>query len=114
MYCMKCGKEIKENQVFCDACLVIMGKYPVKPGVYIQLPQRPASTAGKPVSRKRILSPEEQLQRLRRRVKRLVLALVCCILALGLAVTMLAHTVSQQKANAAIGKNYSTVGSSDS
>ena len=41
MYCMKCGKEVKENQVFCDACLVIMEKYPVKPGTHIQLPHRP-------------------------------------------------------------------------
>ena len=114
MYCMKCGKEIKENQVFCEACLTIMNKYPVKPGVYIQIPQRPVSTAGKPVSRKRIFSQEEQLVRLRRRVKRLTLALVCCILALGLTVSFLVHTISEQKSNAAIGKNYNTVAETDS
>ena len=113
MYCMKCGKEIKENQVFCEACLVIMDKYPVKPGVHIQLPQRPVSTAGKPVSRKRILSSEEQIQRLRRRSRRLGLALVCCLLALGLTVTMLVHTVAEQKAMASIGKNYNTVGDAE-
>ena len=114
MYCMKCGKEIKENQVFCEACLTIMRKYPVKPGVYIQIPQRPVSTAGKPVSRKRIFSQEEQLLRLRRRVKRLVLALACSLLALGLTVTMLVHTISEQKSHAAIGKNYNTVAETDS
>ena len=113
MYCMKCGKEIQENQVFCEACLVIMGKYPVKPGIHIQIPQRPVSTAGKPVSRKRILSPDEKLQQLRRRVKRLALALVCCILALGLTVTMLVHTIAEQKASASIGKNYNTVGDAE-
>ena len=106
---MKCGKEIKENQVFCDACLVIMNKYPVKPGTHIQIPQRPQSTASRPVSRKRIFTPEEQLLRLRRSIKGLVLALVCCILALGLTVTLLAHTVVEYRQNASIGKNYNTV-----
>lgn len=113
MYCMKCGKETKENQVFCDACLVIMDKYPVKPGTHIHLPQRPVSTAGKPVSRKRILTQEEQLQRLRRTVKSLALALVCSILALGLTIALLAHTVTEYRESASIGKNYNTVEAGD-
>ena len=114
MYCMKCGKEVKENHVFCDACLVIMEKYPVKPGTHIQLPHRPVSTAGKPVSRKRIFTPEEQLQRLRRSVKSLALALVCCILALGLTITLLARTVADYRESASIGKNYNTIDANDS
>ena len=114
MYCMKCGKEIKENQVFCEACLVIMDKYPVKPGTHIQIPHRPVSTAGKPTSRKRVLTPEEQLQRLRRSVKALVLALVCSLLALGLTITLLAHTVSEYREISSIGKNYNTVEAGDS
>lgn len=114
MYCMKCGKEIKENQVFCEACLVIMDKYPVKPGTHIQIPQRPVSTAGKPVSRKRILTQEEQLQRLRRSVKHLAVALVCAILALGLTVTLLVRTVVDYQESNAIGKNYNTVEAGDS
>ena len=85
----------------------------MKPGVHIQIPQRPVSTAGKPVSRKRILSAEEQILRLRRRSRRLGLALVCCLLALGLTVTMLVQTVAEQKANASIGKNYNTVGDTE-
>ena len=109
MYCMKCGKEIKENQVFCEACLVIMDKYPVKPGTHIQIPQRPASTAGKPVFRKRILTPEEQILRLRRSMKYLVVALVCSILVLCLTVTMLVRTIAVYEENASIGKNYNTV-----
>lgn len=109
MYCMKCGKEIKENQVFCDACLVIMDKYPVKPGTHIQIPQRPQSTANKPVARKKSYTPEEQVQRLRRSVKGLILALICCVLALCLTVTLLVHTVTQYRESASIGKNYNTV-----
>ncbi len=109
MYCMKCGKEIKENQVFCDACLVIMGKYPVKPGTYIQIPQRPSSPTNKAASRRKSIPPEEQVLRLRRRVKSLALSLVCCLLALGLTVSLLVHTVSESQKNAEIGKNYNTV-----
>lgn len=109
MYCMKCGKEIKENQVFCDACLVVMDKYPVKSGTHIQIPQRPISTAGKPVSRRRILTPEEQFQRLRRSAKYLAIALVCSILVLCLTVTMLVRTIATYQENASIGKNYNTV-----
>ena len=109
MYCMKCGKETKENQVFCDACLVIMDKHPVKPGTHIQIPQRPASHTSKPVSRKRSYTPEEQVLRLRRSVKGLVLALVCTILAFGLTITFLAHSVAEARQNASIGKNYNTI-----
>ena len=66
------------------------------------------------MSRKRILTPDEQLQRLRRSVKSLALALVCSILALGLTITLLAHTVTEYKASASIGKNYNTVEADDS
>ena len=66
MYCMKCGKEIKENQVFCEACLVTMGKYPVKPGTVVRLPQRKSAPAAKKSnSRRRTqIPPEEQVKNL--------------------------------------------------
>ena len=32
MSCMKCGKEVSEDQVFCPECLAEMERYPVKPG----------------------------------------------------------------------------------
>ena len=40
MNCMKCGREIGENRVFCDLCLADMEKYPIKPGIAIQLHPR--------------------------------------------------------------------------
>ena len=40
MACMKCGKDVNEPQVFCDECLAVMERYPVKPGTAIQLPKR--------------------------------------------------------------------------
>ena len=31
MNCMKCGREIPEQQTFCDVCLEVMSQYPVNP-----------------------------------------------------------------------------------
>lgn len=50
MSCMRCGKEINENQVFCDECLADMDRHPVKPGTPIQLPQRPVRSVAKRAS----------------------------------------------------------------
>lgn len=109
MYCMKCGKETTDSQVFCDACLVIMDKYPVKPGTHIQLHPRPEVKPGRSSSRKRSYTPEEQILRLRRGIKGLALALLSCLLALALTVTLLVHTSQQYRESNAIGKNYNTV-----
>ena len=66
MYCMKCGKEIPDNQAFCEVCLQVMDTYPVKSDVAIQLPNRqPVASAKKPSHRKRVLTPEEQVAQLR-------------------------------------------------
>ena len=40
MNCMKCGKTTTNEQVFCDDCLQVMAKHPVKPGTPVYLPQR--------------------------------------------------------------------------
>ena len=40
MSCMKCGKEVSEDQVFCPECLAEMERYPVKPGTPVLLPHR--------------------------------------------------------------------------
>lgn len=109
MYCMKCGKETKEDQVFCDSCLGLMEQFPVKPGTYVQLPVRPAVANKKSPTRKKVLTQEEQLARLRRAVRHLAVALACSLLALGLTLSLLIHTLSEQTAGEDIGKNYNTV-----
>lgn len=78
MNCMKCGQEIGEDQVFCDACLEEMGKYPVKPGTVVQLPRHKPTSVAKKVYAKWRQTPtaEEQLQRLRRRFRVLMLVWV--------------------------------------
>ena len=58
MHCIKCGKETKGSDVFCQDCLLVMQTQPVKPGTAVHIPVRPASK--KSASRKKTLSPEEQ------------------------------------------------------
>ncbi len=83
MYCLKCGKETGSERVFCDSCLESMEKYPVKPGIHIHLPNRPAFVQRKTV-RRRMPTPEERVVRQRRviRVLSLCLATVSVLLIL--------------------------------
>lgn len=85
MYCMKCGVEIPEKQVFCDHCREEMQKHPVKPGTPVNLPNRkqPAIIKG---GRLLDLQPEEQIAQLRKKLKftRLVLLTVLLLLAMSI------------------------------
>lgn len=83
MHCMKCGIEIEETQVFCDDCLAVMEKYPVKPDVAVQLPKR-TTVAEKP-TRKKELTPEQLQQHQKGLLKWLfltvlILTAVICLL----------------------------------
>lgn len=75
MYCMKCGRDIEEGQVFCTSCLEVMAKYPVKPGIAIQLPGRKETPVLKKTypRRRQPPTPEEQIQRLKKRLKRMII-----------------------------------------
>lgn len=66
MACMKCGKEVSGEQVFCDACLEDMEKYPVKPGTPVLLPSRPAQAAVHKRAGHRVRKPEEQIAGLKK------------------------------------------------
>ena len=85
MNCMKCGLEIEEGQVFCSGCLEVAEKYPVKPGIAIQLPGRKAAPSVKKSYTKRRQPPtaEEQLLKLKKRMKVLMILwfITLCLLA---------------------------------
>lgn len=106
MQCLKCGKETKNEQVFCARCLSVMETYPVKPDVHIQLPRRDDREPSKKSAKKRrAFSVEEQISILRRRNRRLAAALLAMTLLLGAAGYLLARaTVSTEDTE--LGKNY--------
>lgn len=88
MYCMKCGREIEEDQVFCPSCLDVMAKYPVKPGIAIQLPGKKEPLPVKKVHPKRRQppTPEEQILRLKKRLKAVLILWVLTFLLLCAAI----------------------------
>lgn len=74
MFCMKCGREVGEGQVFCSDCLLEMAKYPVKPGTVVRLPKRREITnSRKAFTWRKTLTPEEQLRKLRRQLRTAVI-----------------------------------------
>lgn len=112
MNCLKCGKETKENQVFCETCLASMEQYPVKPDAVIHLPHvYTQPEAKKQTVRRRALSPEEQLVQLKKLVRRLLWAVAALVVVLGLTVGMLLYNIFSAPEANAIGRNYTTMGS---
>ena len=91
MYCLKCGREIESQQVYCSGCLEIMGRYPIKPGTPVHLPKRTPIAAPKKQSRRSTPSLEDQLHRLRR----IVTALIFLLLAVSLGASFFVYQYFQ-------------------
>ena len=109
MLCMKCGREIEEGQVFCLECQRVMAKYPVKPGTVVQLPNRRETVAvRKTFTRRKTLSPEEQIRRLKRTL-RLVVALWLITLLLFCVALIPAISYITGQEHFLPGQNYSVI-----
>lgn len=108
MYCLKCGKETGEQDVFCSHCLEIMEQYPVKSGTAIILPQRESESPEKKPVRRREPSVQEHLQSQKKTIRWLLVA-ICALLAALLFVSgMLLRVLREQDPSQEIGKNYTT------
>ena len=108
MKCMKCGREIGDESVFCKSCLGVMDQYPIKPGTVIQLPRRKITPRKKTRSRKRALPPEELVLQQKKTIRWLWVALISTVLLLCLSIVLLLHTDGNGEAVATIGQNYIT------
>lgn len=116
MFCMKCGKEISEGQVFCSECLAVMDRHPVKPGTPVQLPNRSVTAPVKKVSRRKKEVPvEKQLQRQKKLTAWLSGLLAACLLIIGFlgAVVWEDHAPDPTPEHT-IGQNYNTKDTGDS
>ena len=76
MRCMKCGRDTELEQVFCDSCREVMARYPVRPGIVVQLPRRAETAAKKQTVRRRAVPTQEERNQILRRVVRWLAALV--------------------------------------
>lgn len=108
MYCLKCGRELENEQAFCENCLLEMERYPVKPGTAVQLPIRKESPSPRKVPKRRTVNPDEQISRLKKRIWFLSGALLVCI---ALLLAMVQPTVRYFIRNYHLrpGQNYTTV-----
>ena len=109
MHCMKCGRDISDDQVFCNACLELMAQHPVKADVVVQLPQRRAPVQKKYTSRRRIRSVDEQLLRTKR-TNRWLIGIVSLLVLFSIATSAMSlYLVRQLDAQKSIGQNDSTI-----
>lgn len=110
MNCMKCGREIEDEQVFCSFCLQEMEHYPVKPGSVILLP--PQKTASlKKASRKKKAppTPEEQAGKLKRRVWFYRAVSFILVLAVSALIYISNKMIEELDIQRLLGQNYSSV-----
>lgn len=108
MDCMKCGRETQGDSAFCPKCLEAMENRPVRPDVTVWLPSRQTVAPKKPVLRKKVLPPAEQLSRLKRKNRWLV-AIICLLLVLSALLSVSSIRYLQQlNIQQLLGKNYST------
>ncbi|MBR4109471.1 MAG: zinc ribbon domain-containing protein [Oscillospiraceae bacterium] len=106
MYCLKCGKETADKQVFCDHCLGVMSDYPVKADAKVHLPHRTEAATPKKQSRKRPMQPEEQLAAMQQLVRRLLAALIAVTVLFLLTAAGLVYTYKSSEALPTVGRNY--------
>lgn len=91
MYCLKCGRETLEEKIFCEECLQLARMYPVKPGTPIQLPRQ--DTAKKAPTQKRAVSAEEQVESLKKTVRRMGFLLFLMTVALGVSLATIFNLI---------------------
>lgn len=115
MYCMKCGRETGPKEIFCAVCLADMAKYPVKPGTVVQIPVRTVEQPAKKQPRRQApLTEEEQIKELTHRNRLLSMFLVMALLLALLFASISAKAVQEMVSKSLIGRNYTTVGQTES
>lgn len=109
MNCIKCGREIPEDQVFCESCLTEMDNYPVKPGTAVHIPARtPEEAPKKPAKKKRVPTAEELLLRTRKKLRRARIFAVMLLLICGALSFLMAQAVLELDFQRILGQNYRT------
>ena len=97
MNCLKCGTQIEQGQVFCSHCLEVMADYPVKPGTAVYLSNRTEPAEPKPalIRSTKEKSPEEQLTRLRKLLRVLLICLVTVTVALAISLGAICNLLTE-------------------
>ena len=111
--CMKCGRQTKEDAVFCEECLEHMNRHPVPPNTLAYVPsEKDRADMKKYTVSHPVVTAEEQIKRLNRKVQTLGLLLA---LTLGVAIffgLLSADALHELSVADFMGKNYKTITSS--
>ena len=94
MSCLRCGRDTEESQVFCKLCLEDMEKYPVKPGISIQLPSRTEADLVRK-ARPKIPSLEEENNKLIHAIRVLLLVLAALLMAFAICAGLLINALDK-------------------
>lgn len=119
MNCMKCGRETENEKVFCDSCLSVMEKYPVKPGIVIHLPRHEDTPQKKAPVVHPVRTPEEQVLRQRSIIRWLCFGMTVLFIAFSLAAAAVLYLLDQrdlqfeQQRTRNTGRNYHVVTTSE-
>ena len=111
MNCLKCGREIPEDQLFCEGCLEIAEQYPVKPNTAVLLPPHrdtPSPVKKAAPKRRQTVTVEEKLQKTQRTLTRV---LILWLLTLALLITAMYPAAKYLLGETfrLPGQNYSTI-----
>lgn len=110
MYCMKCGREVEDGQVFCLDCQLEMEEYPVRPGTVVLLPKRTESSFIKkaPTKRRIAPTPEEQIRSLKIRLRIVTVLLTVTLVLLAVLIYPTAKVLLEQQ-QFRPGQNYTSI-----
>ena len=107
MNCLKCGRETVSEQVFCEDCLLLMEKYPVKPDTAVKLRERREVSAFRRPKKRRTVNAEEQVKILKGQLFRLTIVLMISFAVILLMIPpTLAHIMEDHHK---VGQNYSVI-----
>lgn len=111
MYCMKCGREVEEGQVFCLECRKDMAKYPVRPGTVVLLPKREEAFTMKKTQPKRRTAPtpEEQIRSLKGKLWTVTVLLLVSLSLMAVLIYPMARELLNTRQHLRPGQNYSSV-----
>ena len=106
MHCLKCGKEVQDDQVFCEECLAGMEQEPIPISAPVVIPAQPIQK--NPAFRRPVINPEEELKRLQKFNQNLILVMVL-LFTLVLLMAVLLYDKQIWQAVDDLGRNYSVV-----
>lgn len=108
--CMKCGRETKEDAVFCEECLEHMERYPVPDHTLVYVPsEKDRAAAKKHTTTHTVVSAEDQVKRFKREADWLrLMVILFALLSMFLGIVSM-ETLNELKLTGLIGKNYTSV-----